>query len=84
MSDTLGTEEKALLVEVLDRRGGTSGELLNAIESDQLSAIQRSSLCKIIGAEFGERGLDSDSEPTSYGLRLERLLDVINRPNLRR
>jgi hypothetical protein len=69
-------------VEVLGRRSPVASELLKAIESEQLSATQRSSLCEIVGAEFAERGLDSDSEPTNYGLRLERLLDLINRPNI--
>jgi hypothetical protein len=36
----------------------------------------------LITVEFTETGLGADSEPTSRGQLLERLLDTINRPNL--
>lgn len=36
----------------------------------------------MLSEEFAERGLDANSEPNAYGLRVESLLDSVNRPNL--
>lgn len=36
----------------------------------------------VIAVELCEKGFDADSEPTAYGLELERLIDVLSRPNL--
>lgn len=39
-------------------------------------------LCGLINAEFMMEGILPTFEPNEYGLELERLLDVINRPRL--
>jgi hypothetical protein len=80
----LNDDERTLLLDVVLRRHRERDDLVRAVTADELSAQQRSELCEIIGAEFAEQGLDSDSEPTNYGLRLELLLDVVNRPNVGR
>jgi hypothetical protein len=82
--NALSEDHKSLVLEVLRRRSADRGDLRNAVESGELSSPQRSELCQILGSEFAERGLDGESEPTGYGLRLEEALDAINRPNLGR
>jgi len=81
----LKAEDVSLLREVLNRRAPDRvATLLPKAEASTLDRDERSLLCELVGAEFAETGLDADSEPTPRGLRLEELLDVINRPNLSR
>jgi hypothetical protein len=75
-------KERDLLLDVVRARASDREDLLQAVIADEISARERAELCEILGSEFAERGLDADSEPNSYGLRLERLIDSINRPNL--
>lgn len=84
MRKPLSSDEQTLLLDVVRRWRGDDDALLAAVTSGELSREQRSELCEIIGAEFAESGLDLQSEPTKYGLRLEQLLDAVNRPNLGR
>lgn len=84
METSLKADDRSLLLDVVRRRYGDRHDLLAAVVSGELSRQQRSELCEIIGAEFAESGLDAQSEPTKYGLRLEQLLDTVNRPNLSR
>lgn len=58
-------------------------EFIEKARADTLTNTERAELCDLIGAEFAATGLDADSEPTSRGERLERLLDTINRPNIK-
>lgn len=79
----LKSEHVSLLREVLERRApDLVATLLPKAEASTLARDERSQLCEVVGAEFAETGLDADSEPTPRGLKLEELLDVINRPNL--
>src|SRR3954464_10430678 len=57
-------------------------ELREKARAGTLTHGDRAQLCELIGAEFAATGLDGESEPTERGLRLERLLDAINRPTL--
>ena len=79
----LKAHERELLLEVMKRRSPDLVDLVfeHATEST-LAQDEREQLCALLGAEFAETGLDDDSEPTSRGMRLEALLDVINRPNI--
>jgi hypothetical protein len=79
----LKAEQLSLLREVLERRApDLLAALLPKAEANTLDLDERLRLCELIGAEFAETGLDVDSEPLPRGLKLEELLDVINRPNL--
>lgn len=74
-----------LLREVLASRApGRLDELLYKVREDSLVTVERAQLCELIGAELAATGLDSNSEPTPRGERLELLLDYINRPNVER
>ena len=73
----------ALLREVLENRArGFLDDLVAKAEAGTLVRSERLHLCELIGAEFAESGVGSDSEPSSRGERLEQLLDIINRPNI--
>lgn len=79
----LKAEHVSLLREVLERRApDLLATLLPKAEANTLDRDERLWLCELIGAEFAETGLDADSEPLPRGLKLEEILDVINRPNL--
>jgi hypothetical protein len=58
-------------------------EFIEKVRTDSLANAERAQLCELIGAEFAATGLDADSEPTSRGERLEHLLDMINRRNIK-
>jgi hypothetical protein len=47
-----------------------------------LSRKERQMICTAIGLEFTTSGIGPDYEPLPRGLKLETLLDVVNRPNL--
>jgi len=80
----LNIRQVALLREVVERRRPDLAELIGAAEDNRLSRPERLQLCELISAEFAECGVDRDSEPTPRGLKLEELLDVLNRPNIQR
>lgn len=50
--------------------------------NDAICAVQRAELCELLSEELAERGLNRDSEPNAYGLRIESLLDSVNRESL--
>ncbi|MDR0840563.1 MAG: hypothetical protein LBN26_04155 [Christensenellaceae bacterium] len=55
-------------------------ELLQVIESKELVQIDSELGNKIrqsIGNEFCREGMELDSEPNEYGIRLENLIDII-------
>lgn len=78
----LKREDRDLLLNVIRARRSGREELLQAVMKDAISASQRAELCEMLGEELAERGLDASSEPNAYGLRVESLLDSVNRPNL--
>jgi len=78
----LRREERDLLLDVIRARRSGREDLLQAVMKDAISASQRTELCEMLSEEFAERGLDANSEPNAYGLRVESLLDSVNRPNL--
>jgi hypothetical protein len=79
----LKADQVSLLREVLERRApDLLATLLPKAAANTLDRGERLRVCELISAEFAETGLDADSEPLPRGLKLEELLDVINRPNL--
>lgn len=75
-------EDLALLREVLLAHApNLLEELLGKARSDSLARTERNQLCQWIGAELIATGLRDDSEPNERGIKLEDLLDWINRPN---
>ena len=83
MTKPLRRDESELLLEVLKKR---APELVTSVferaKGNLLERDERERLCRLLGAEFAETGMDEESEPTPRGMRLEALLDVLNRPNI--
>lgn len=57
--------------------------LAERLAGSQVTPNDRRAIIDVIAAELCERGFDTDSEPTEYGKELERLIDYLNRSNLR-
>lgn len=78
----LRPEEANLLREVVQKRAPELMALFSRIEANTLARHERLRLCELLGAEFAETGVGADSEPLPRGVKLEELLDLLNRPNL--
>ena len=57
--------------------------LAERLAGNQVTSDDRKAIIEVIAAELCEKGFDAESEPTAYGQELERLIDYLNRPNLR-
>jgi hypothetical protein len=75
-------EQKALLREVIARQAPELLPMLPRAELNVLFPHERQQLCQLISHEFMQSGRRPDDEPNARGLKLEDLLDVINRPSL--
>lgn len=79
----LKVDEAFLLREVLVKRApDVLASLLPKAQANTLDREERLRLCELIGEELAETGFDAESELLPRGLKLEELLDLINRPNL--
>ena len=84
MPRKLKPDEMMLLHEVLERWAPPErSELRPLAEQNALSPIERREVCELITKELMATGLGADDEPTQRGLRLEALIDAVNRPNLK-
>jgi hypothetical protein len=83
MPRKLKPDERALLCDVLQQWAPHRPELIDRIDRNVLSAIERREVCEFITNELMTSGLDPSDEPTPRGLRLEALIDAVNRPNLK-
>jgi|GEM_PF-1124087 len=77
------TEEQTLLLQhVVEKRMPGEAHMVHHAVQGTLTREERERICMAIAAEFAESGIDEESEPTGEGLKLEGLLDEIDRPNL--
>ena len=83
MPRKLKPEELALVREVLHRWAPNRPELLERTDQNTLSPSERREVGELITKELMASGLGSDDEPTQRGIRLEALIDAVNRPNLK-
>ena len=85
MSNTTLTERQTeILRRLRDKNGTADRALFDAALSGALpnESIQR--LCEMINDEYLLEGVEKDYVPNSYGIELEALLDVVNRPRTQR
>lgn len=63
---------------------GTQEEklLLNKLSDGLIEMSDIENLCALINNEFMMKGLLPSYEPSQYGIELENLLDVVNRPRI--
>jgi hypothetical protein len=84
MKQILKEHQLELLRDVIRNR---CPELADRVESADISGLNREERQAIINAlsnEFTASGVGKDGEPTQRGLQLEELLDLVNRPNLKK
>lgn len=81
MSSKINKETHFLAIKVLKEKHA-SAALLLALSSNQMTPTQRNEIIDIIGSELCENGFNKDHEPNSYGQKLEKLIDFLNRPNI--
>ena len=61
---------------------GANDVAFDNLENGQMSVENIETLCGVINAEFMMEGILPNFEPNAYGIELENLLDVINRPRV--
>jgi hypothetical protein len=57
--------------------------LIGKIENESLIFSEIEKACDLISGEFHMKGIDANFEANEYGVEVEALLDVVNRPRLR-
>lgn len=83
MSSAVFTERQVEILRVLrDKKSGSERELFDAALSGTLSRESIQRLCEMINDEYLLEGIEKNYVANSYGLELEALLDVINRPRI--
>jgi hypothetical protein len=80
MKPNLTKRQKAILTKVF--KGKNVPCLIRDIENNNLNFDQIEEACNLLGGEFLMNGIDENFEATSYGIEVEALLDVVNRPRL--
>ncbi|VVE48174.1 hypothetical protein [Pandoraea commovens] len=78
------TERQKQILRILRAKdGGKNAALFDGLEMGRTMAIAEiDALCGLINAEFMMEGILPTFEPNEYGIELEGLLDVVNRPRL--
>lgn len=82
MKQVLTKHMLSLIKEILLTRSPQLARISDRLASGLVTNQERQKLICLIGEELCEKGFDSESEPTIYGLELEKLIDALNRPNL--
>ncbi|MFL5954664.1 MAG: hypothetical protein ACJ76I_11210 [Gaiellaceae bacterium] len=78
MRRSLSDQEVETLAEIVVRHRAEGSPLISAIRNGSLSDDQLDELVDLVAEELAARGFDADYEPTSYGVKLESLIDVLN------
>lgn len=74
----------SLIKDIIITRSPQLIEISHRLASGSVTNEERKKLIILIAEELCEKGFDADSEPTVYGLELEELIDLFNRPNLKK
>ena len=80
MNISLTEREKEIINKLRVNDAGANAIAFKNLESGQMSIENIATLCSLINAEFMMEGISPNFEPNAYGIELENLLDVINRP----
>ncbi|MFM0736923.1 hypothetical protein PQQ51_06725 [Paraburkholderia xenovorans] len=82
MTMTLTDRQKEIVSHLRVKDAGKSATAFDSLENGEMTLSEIDALCGLINAEFMMEGILPTFEPNEYGLELERLLDLINRPRL--
>jgi hypothetical protein len=76
--------QRAIMKDLRIKDAGKNHAAFGNFENGEMSVSDIDVLCDVINAEFMVEGMLPNFEPNEYGLELERLIDVLNGPGLRR
>jgi len=82
MKLVLTDRQKEILSNLRIKDAGKNAVIFDGLEKRELIFSEIDALCNLINAEFMMEGILPTFEPNEYGLELERLLDLINKPRL--
>jgi hypothetical protein len=82
MKLALTDRQKEIVSSLRVKDAGKNAAAFDNLENGEMTFSEIDVLCGLINAEFMMKGILPTFEPNEYGLELERLLDVINRPRL--
>ena len=63
--------------------GAEAVDWIRGIEDENLSFSAIEESCNMLSAKFHMNGIDQDFEANDYGIEIEALIDVLNRPRQR-
>ncbi|MDY7575173.1 hypothetical protein [Actimicrobium sp. CCI2.3] len=82
MNILLTKRQKEIISKLRVSDAGANAIAFDNLESRQISMENIEILCSLINAELMMEGIFPNFEPNKYGIELENLLDVINRPRI--
>jgi len=82
MNILLTDRQKEILNRLRLNDAGENAVAFDNIGRGQMSVENIEALCSVINAEFMMEGILPSFEPNAYGIELENLLDIINRPRV--
>jgi len=82
MKPTLTDRQKEIVSDLRAKDAGKNTAAFDSLEKEEMTFSEIDVLCGLINAEFMMEGILPTFEPNEYGLELESLLDLINRPRL--
>lgn len=83
MNIMLNNAKLTILRNIILSRAPAEVSLVEHIASGKIQKEEIKKILEYLAAELCENGFDDDSEPTTFGLELEYLIDELNRPNLK-
>ncbi len=75
---------RRLLEDVMSRRTPRLRHLADSLDPSRAADAELDEVCQALTEEFVEAGFGSDGEPNDRGRLLERLIDEVARPLMRR
>jgi hypothetical protein len=82
MNILLTDRQKEIINRLRLNDAGENSIAFDNLESGQMNVENIETLCGVINAEFMMEGILPNFEPNAYGIELENLLDIINRPRV--
>jgi hypothetical protein len=82
MKMALTNRQKEIVSSLRIKDAGKNEVVFNNFENGEISFSEIGLLCNLINDEFMMKGILPTFEPNEYGLELESLLDLINKPRL--
>ena len=82
MKVLLTGRQKEIIRNLRARCAGKGNIAFDYLEKGEINFSDIGIICDLINSEFMMEGILPNFEPNKYGLELEELLDVINRPRL--